>query len=230
MDKICELLLKLIDKFPKKKIIWLLVGIAFICGIAEVILPLVIENINYNDYFGVPGFIFREEGNLDMIMPDIGLGEGGEVIVSTYAVVKYDREMLCIVDVTNYYTKNYAYLNDDEEAGFALEVDDTQRKKRDDLTEKLKKLLNEDEALQDSFEVNIVHLAHISYRNVKRDYYEEAYWYFTNGVARKLCDYEVSFWSTKYVIDLDDYEVNGFVYNNQQLMDVVNSCKSFVNV
>lgn len=105
----------------------------------------------------------------------------------------------------------------------------TQRQKRDNLAEKLEELLNEDEAMLDSFEIDIVYLAKIEYQNVMKDDSYDIVWYFTKGIARKLTEYEVSFWPTEYVVDLDDYEMNGFVRNNRQLMKVVDSCKSFVS-
>lgn len=229
MEKVCEIILKIVEKFPKSKFIWVLVSFVFLYVIAEKILPLFIGNINYSDYFGTPGFYFEEEGESDWITSDMELGESGEVVVSTYVVVKHDRKILCAVAVLNYYNKNYAYINDVEESKYVLEVDDIQRTKMEDLTENLKKLLNENGTLQDSFEVDIVHLAFINYQNAKSGYYDEAYWYFTKGVAKKMSEYEVDFWYTKYFIDLDEYDVNGFAADDQQLMDVVNSCKSFVN-
>lgn len=229
MEKIYGGILEIIKKFPKSIFIWILVGIVLLCVIVGKKLPLFIGDINYYDYFGTPGFDFKEEGKSDRITSDMELGDSGEATVSMYAVVKHNGEILCIVAIVNYYNKNYAYINDVEGSEFVLEVDDTQREKMEDLTENLKKLLNEGGALQDSFEVDIVHLAHINYQNAKNGYYDKASWYFTKGVAREISEYEVDFWRTKYFIDLDEYEVNGFAADNQQLMDVVNSCKGFIS-
>lgn len=195
------------------------------------ILWLCLGKENYwQDHYQPPFFSFSKESEADCIKADISLRQGN-IIVTPVLAVCYNGEIIQTIMVSNYYNNNEAVLinNKEGESYFRLEVDELQRQKIEDVSKVIKELLNERK--QEKFDVEIVYLADIMYQNKESDKSrEDIYWYFSVKRRKKISKLEKEFWEPEYVLDLEEYEIEGFKYNNSQLMLIVNGCLEAVNM
>lgn len=81
-----------------------------------------------------------------------------------------------------------------------------------------------------NYDVYIAYLVNVTWQNEKSNIVQNGYWYFTDGIERHIAKQEVEKWSEKLKseIDLDNYEEKGFVYNNEQMMQVIESCSGMI--
>lgn len=184
----------------------------------------------WQEHYQKPFFTFGEENETDCIKSDIGLRQGN-IIVTPILAVRYNGEIIRTVMVSNYYNNNEAVLinNNEGESYFRLEVGELQRQKIADVSKVIKELLNERK--QEKFDVETVYLANIMYQNKKSGKSrEDIYWYFSVKRRKKISKTEKELWEPEYVLDLEEYEREGFKYNNSQLMLIVNGCLEVVNM
>lgn len=204
--------------------------IMFILIIILVIIWMFSDKNNFfEEHYQPPLFSMCEEGENDYIKADISLREG-KIIVTPLLAVQYDGKILQTIRVAHYYNDNETVLitNNEGKSYFSLEVDELQRKKLIDAAVVVKELLNERNQ-EEEFEVETVYLADIMYQNIKSDKSQENnYWYFSLGETGKIKNLEKELWKPEYELDLDGYEIDGFKYNNSQLIMIVNGCMEAV--
>lgn len=210
--------------FKRVLVVWVIIILIIIA-----LLCLLKENY-WQEHYQKPLFSMYEDGENDYIKADISLREGS-IVVTPLLAVQYNGEILQTIRVSHYYNVNEAALtgNKEGESYFLLEVDELQRKKLTDVAVVIKDLLN-GRNQEEEFEVETVYVADIMYQNIKSDKsQEDNYWYFSIGETKRISNLEKELWEPEYVLDLDEYEIDGFKYNNGQLMLIVDGCLEAVN-
>lgn len=217
-----ELLERFLDSvkemFGKRILFFLLIIAIFI---------MVINTEDIRKTIQIPRFKFSSVGSKDVIMSDIKLN-GGSIVVTPLVFVKYGNKIIITVDLQHYYNKNFTVLTEvSEEMGYILEVGDEQREKVESLVENMKELLVEsfkDE--KNSFEVDIVYLGEVTWQKENTNSEKLRYWFFSDKLERMITKKEALLWGADMTFDLDNYQVEGFIYNCDQLMEIVGVCTS----
>lgn len=183
----------------------------------------------WKEHYQKPLFSFCEESNQDYIKSNISLREGN-VIVTPLLSVRYNGKIIRTIKLSNYYNNNEAVLISDKEGEsyFLLEVDELHRKKLMSVSTDIKEMLQE--RSQEIFDVEVVYLADIMYQNKESDKsHKDIYWYLSSKETKRITELEKQLWEPEYVLDVEEYEIEGFKYNNTQLMMIVNGCMDVVS-
>lgn len=189
MDKIkdfLKILGKLKDIMPK----WLF-GILLVI-VLIIIIPLAATiwfcSLDvYAERYQKPVWDYKEEQGYDIIESDIEL-KTANVVVTPQIVVKYDNDVIFIIDIMFYYEDNSAKLDKSEEGymnQFRLKIEDAQKEKMDGLFQDIKKIIvekvsdKEKVAKLEFFETKV---AWIKYQNLKANREREQYMYISDSL------------------------------------------------
>lgn len=223
-------LLVIIFKFLKKNINGKIILVLILIGMTYAFT----KSDYYRENFQVPRCNLVHTGEQDIVKADIKLASMS-ITVTPLITIKRENEVVYAVKVENYYNANYASCDGSNEdiSSCTVDVADEQQLKIVSLSRKIKELLGEklkEHNESANVEVYIAYLVYITWQNENSYIVKDGYWYFTDGIERHITKQEVEKWveKMKSEIDLDNYEEEGFIYNNDQLMQVIDSCDSMI--
>lgn len=228
-----DYLWKLEEKYnghiPIKSIIILgLAGIAFLLGTMFI---NAWNNGFYTERWKMPVWDYQEEEGYDVIESDIEL-KAGNIVITPQIIVKYDKDVVFIIDIVSYYEKNAADLgkNSNEEIRqFKLLVEDSQREKLTSLflyiQEEVKdKVFDEKPDKSAKLVFEEVKVAEIHSQNLKASGDETQYIVITDSEEVEISEPKAAMHKTVFHINLDNYVIKGEIGDNAEVEDIISAC------
>ena len=156
----------------------------------------------------------------------------GNIVVTPQIMVKYDDKVVFIMDVLLYYELNQVHLSENADGKvqqFRLEVEDIQREKFNYLCEEIKTIIAEKVSGKDSYkgvqlEFFEVKVAEINSQNLKADKTREQYMFISDFAEFDIGEWEAQTRHTIYHIDLENYEPEGNIYENEEVIEIIDVC------
>lgn len=214
-----------------KKIWNLIPAELWLCASVGILIFCFLESDFYRDNYKRPTWNFHEEQGYDTLESDIEL-KTGKAIVAPKIIVKYDNIVVFIIDVYAYYNINVAELGRDGEGQmklFRFEVEEEQKEKMEVLVKEFEGLLRGNVESETQSEVRLLEVyeakvIHIQTQNVKANKEKGQYLYITDSLEREVQEKEHILWSTEYNINLDEYAANRPIYENVDLLKLIDIC------
>ena len=221
---------ELLDRIKDSKIARVLFIIAIICACFKVY-DFWYKSDFFIEHFRKPVWNYSVEQGYDIIEADIEL-KTGKTVVTPQIQVKYDDKVVFIIDVLLYYELNQVYLSENADGKvqqFRLEVEDIQREKFNHLCDALKTIIVEKVSDKDFykgaqlefFEVKVVE---INSQNLKAGKTREQYMFISDFAEFDIGVWEAQTRRTIYHINLENYEPEGNIYENEEVMEIIDAC------
>lgn len=181
--------------------------------------------------FREPVWNYSVEQGYDIIEADIEL-KTGNIVVTPQILVKYDDKVVFMIDVLMYYELNQAHLSENADGKvqrFRLEVEDIQREKISNLFEDIKTIIIEKVSSEDSnkgtrLEFCEVKIAEINSQNLKADKTRQQYMFISDFAEFDIGAWEAQNRRTIYHINLENYESEGNIYENEEIIEIIDAC------
>lgn len=228
-----EVLLKIIDKIStlqgglfKSICIWVLVSVCFYWG-------------TKSDYFmekwQVPKWNFIGNEYEERMISDIELASGS-ITMCPQIVVKYQNEIVYIINVIDLYDKNYKNLSfgekdeqDVDNKQFVFYISDGNGEKLDNIISELSELIQEqldNSGIEEKGKIEVygVRLAKVIYQNKKANQSREMYVYISSDSVKRIIKRELRLRCSENVIELEKYDCKESVYMNTMILEHVQGC------
>lgn len=210
--------------FLKVLFYWMIVGIGLI---------MFLNSNYYAENWKVPGWKFEMTKQGEVLIPDIEL-RGGYIVVCPQINVKYNDEIIYIINVKNYYNQNYnnltyALKEHENIRGFILPIEEEQKIKENKFEEDFaylleRKLSSDGIKNNDNIRIDFSRLAFVTYQNKKANQSREMYIYLSDKNVRQILREEVGLRYSSNEIDLDLFDTEQSKYMNEELLKQVEQC------
>lgn len=214
-------------------------GIAVIIGILFLIGKFVGSD-EFSQRYTEPNFLYRSVSESKNESYDIEEYETewnaryGNLVIMNQVVVKYDGEIILVINVKDYYDTNEAVLqnsraDDAMKSVFKFPVEKEQKMKLESFMEALKKLLQEkmdwsEEECSKLCEIYDIKLLALKYQSMYANQADDIYYLHSDEEIRILLTKEVKLRRADFVINLDDFDAEDSVYLNAELSVFAEEC------
>lgn len=199
----------------------------FLVGVAMIVLCALSYGFYNSNYYVErwrrPVWDYQEKEGYDIVKSDIEL-KAGDIVVTPQIVIKYDRDIVFIINIVSYYDKNVADLTEDsdgEARQFELLVETSQRQKLDELFMQIQKdvkaqvgEVEPDKVAKLTFKATKV--AEVHSQNLKASEDRTQYVYFTDAKESDMLVEDAEMRESRYHIDLDNY--------NTEVQEIITLC------
>lgn len=188
----------------------------FLAGVVIIALCVLLYSFLNSNYYAErwrrPVWDYQEKEGCDIVKSDIEL-KAGDIVMTPQIVIKYDRDIVFIINIVSYYDKNTADLiedSDGEARQFELLIEDSQRQKLDELFMQIQKEVKAqvgevepDKVAKLTFKATKV--AKVHSQNLKASEDRTQYVYFADAKESDLLVEDAEMRKSRYHIDLDNY-------------------------
>jgi hypothetical protein len=203
-------------KDKKSKGIWVGIVLSWVgAAFSWVGTGLVWTISNYNkvgDFFvdciALPQWRLYHEAGKDIISVDNVKLINGKMVVCPTLCIYRGKELVDIIVLSQYYNQNYAIIEknkDEDEDEFVFELDEEQREKVEDIIAQIKKnIVEQDTEIVVQYFVQVTFKSNISFRSGDNEFC------ILPGDIREITDDEKKIWESRYMISVEDYEIDFF--------------------
>lgn len=213
-------------KDKKNKGIWVGIVLSWVgAAFSWVGTGLVWTISNYNkvgDFFvdciAPPQWRLYHEAGKDIISVDNVKLINGKMVVCPTLCIYRGKELVDIIVLSQYYNQNYAIIEknkDEDEDEFVFEVDEEQREKVEDIIAQIKEnIVEQDTEIVVQYFVQVTFKSNISFRSGDNEFC------ILPGDIREITDDEKKIWESRYMISVEDYEIDSFE-NNEIIIEIM---------